>query len=259
MFTSTAGFALGTTLIAVALFAGMLAALALGQRIARRRASSGAETSSGAGAIGAATFALLGLLIAFTFSGAAARFDARKDLVVRETNAIGTAYLRLDLLQPQARAELQAGFRRYLDARIRAFQVSSATELKAEVARATAIQGELWSRSVQASAEAGPPAAQLLLPALNDVIDITTARDAALELHPPTAIYVVLILLSLFSALLAGIEMSPSQAEWVLKIVFAATITLTICLTLDLEHPRLGLIRVTDTDHFMIDLRQSMK
>jgi len=259
MFTSTTGFALGTSLIAVLLFVGMLAALWLGKRIARIRAKQGAEPQASSGAIGGATFALLGLLIAFTFSGAASRFDARRDLVVQETNAIGTAYLRLDVLAPEARAQLQEKFRRYVDLRAGAFQANTLAQYRENEARAWAMQAEIWSDSVKGAKDVGPPAAQLLLPSLNDAIDITTTRAAALELHPPVAIYLILVMLALFCALLAGLDMTPGQREWLPKVVFSATITLTICLTLDLEHPRMGLIRVTDSDHFLSDLRASMK
>src|SRR6188768_4289970 len=145
MFTSTTGFALGTSLIAVLLFVGMLAALWLGKRIARMRAKEGAEAQASSGAIGGATFALLGLLIAFTFSGAASRFDARRDLVVQETNAIGTAYLRLDVLAPEARAQLQEKFRRYVDLRAGAFKAGTFAQYRENEARAWALQAEIWA------------------------------------------------------------------------------------------------------------------
>ncbi len=89
--------------IALALFAGMLLLLDIGRRIgARRRAQDAGGAGAGTGAVEGAVFALLGLLVAFTFSGAASRFDARRALVVEEANAIGTAYLRLDLLPASA-------------------------------------------------------------------------------------------------------------------------------------------------------------
>lgn len=260
----TTDFGLITTLIGIALFAGQMAAFWLGQRISRRRAQARASepppvASGSVGAVGATIFGLLGLLIAFSFSGAAARFDTRRDLIVEEANAIGTAYLRLDLLQPSARAPLQEKFRRYLDARLSTYDSRSLPLFRSEQLRAIGIQSQIWSDAVKAANEAGSPMPQVLLPPINELIDISTTRDAAVEKHPPIAIYLVLILLALLSALLAGIELAPTRAAWVLKVIFSGTIALTLWLTLDLEHPRLGLIRVTDTDHFLIDLRQSMK
>jgi hypothetical protein len=72
----------------------------------------------GFGTIEGSVLALLGLLIAFTFSGASARFDTRRQLIVEATNHIGTAYLRLDLLPAGAQPALRESFRRYVDARI---------------------------------------------------------------------------------------------------------------------------------------------
>src|SRR5439155_1450024 len=103
---------------AIGLFAAMLVALELGRRIGTRRlAALPPGTSWEIGTLDGAVFGLLGLLIAFTFSGAVSRFEARRHLVVEETNAIGTAYLRLDLLPVAAQPAMRAAFRRYLDPR----------------------------------------------------------------------------------------------------------------------------------------------
>ena len=99
-------------LFAVGLFLGMLILLDVGRRIGAQRLAEDREgAEAGVGAVDGAVFALLGLLIAFTFSGAATRFDTRRQLIVEETNDIGTAYLRLDLLAPEAQPGLREKFR----------------------------------------------------------------------------------------------------------------------------------------------------
>jgi hypothetical protein len=104
------------------LFLGMLLFLEIGRRIAVRRMREDSGTAGeGVGAVDGAVFALLGLLIAFTFSGASSRFDTRRQLIVEETNDIGTAYLRLDLLPADLQPALRENFRRYLDARIEVY------------------------------------------------------------------------------------------------------------------------------------------
>ena len=110
-------------------------------------------------------FALLGLLIAFTFSGAAVRFDQRRSLIVQETNDIGTAYLRLDLLPPSAQPALRDLFRRYLDSRLEVYRrLPDIEAARAELARSNELQGEIWSRAVAASRmNEAPPAANMLL------------------------------------------------------------------------------------------------
>ena len=87
------------TLFAAGLFIGMAVLLELGRRLRRHhRLRHGDSAGEGVGAIEGAVFGLMGLLLAFTFSGAASRFEGRRQLIVDEANAIGTAYLRLDLL-----------------------------------------------------------------------------------------------------------------------------------------------------------------
>src|SRR4029453_14229026 len=98
---------------------GMLLLFEIGRRIGLRRRAKAAEgAGAGSGGIEASIFALLGLLVAFSFSDAAARFDTRRQLIVEETNAIGTAYLRLDLLPVEAQLTLRERFRQYLAARL---------------------------------------------------------------------------------------------------------------------------------------------
>src|SRR5262245_31804624 len=110
---------LQSALFAIGLFFGTLICLRAGWQVGRQRLrDADIDSAAGLGAVDGAVFGLMGLLIAFTFTGAAARFDHRRDLIVEEANAIGTAWLRLDLLQPEARDDLRVLMREYVDARI---------------------------------------------------------------------------------------------------------------------------------------------
>src|SRR6185436_12430539 len=116
-------YTLETVLFAILLLAGMVGFLEIGRRIGIRRVAVDAEgVREGAGAVEGAVFGLLGLLLAFTFSGAASRFDERRHLIVEEANAIGTAYLRLDLLPAEEQPPLRDLFRSYLDSRLAAYR-----------------------------------------------------------------------------------------------------------------------------------------
>ena len=167
--------------LAAALFVGMLAFSVLGRRIGIVRLASGEDDpSKGSGAAEAAVFGLLGLLVAFTFSGAATRFEDRRHLITEEVNAIGTAYLRLDLLPADAQPELRELFRRYLDNRRATYgTVRDRDATKAKLAEGAALQQDIWTKALAASLGPGAPtqAAMLMLPALNEMIDITTTRD----------------------------------------------------------------------------------
>ena len=245
------------------LFLGMLLFLEIGRRIGVRRRKEQAGTGAeGVGAVDGAVFALLGLLIAFTFSGAAARFDTRRQLIVEETNDIGTAYLRLDLLPSDAQPLLRESFRRYLDARIEVYRkLPDMVAAKQELAKANELQKQIWRQAVAASrAEGASPAAPMLLvQALNAMFDITTTRTMATLMHPPPVVFVMLFGLALAASLLAGYGMTGSRVgSWFHMIGFALVVAFAVYVILDLEYPRLGLIRVDAFDQALIDLRQSM-
>jgi hypothetical protein len=245
--------------LAGGLFLGMLFFIEVGRRIGMRRQSS---EEGGTGAVDGAVFALFGLLVAFTFSGSATRFDARRDLITKEANAIGTAWLRLDLLPVEAQPPVRKLFRDYVDARLSTYKdLSDKEATRAEYARSLAIQGEIWTRSVAAAAASATPAAtMLLLPALNDMIDITTTRLMAARTHPPTVIFALLFLLALGCSLLAGFGMAKcSRRSWLHMTAFAAITAVTVYVILDIEYPRLGLIRIDAADRVLIELRESMK
>jgi len=250
-----------TLLLASGLFFAMLAFLEIGRRIGRAiKIKEGKEGGAGSGAVDAAVYGLMGLLIAFTFSGAAARFEARRHLIIEEANAIGTAYLRLDILPLEAQAVLKEKFRQYVDSRLKAYQKLPDIEAaKTEYKVSQALQSEIWSGAVAVSKTAAPqPAAMLLLPALNQMIDITTTRLVAMQIHPPSIVFIMLIVLALLSALLAGYSMAVSQSRMHM-LVFSSILAITVYVIIDLEYPRLGLIRIDAADLLLQEVRQSMK
>jgi len=107
-------------LIPVLIFVMTLIMLELGRRMGLKRMTQDPEGArAGTGAVEGAVFALFGLLIAFTFTSAAARYETRRDLIVQHANAIGTAWLRLDLLPEEVQPEIRKNFRQYMDALIK--------------------------------------------------------------------------------------------------------------------------------------------
>jgi hypothetical protein len=245
------------------LFLGMLLFLEIGRRIAVRRMKEDSGTAGeGVGAVDGAVFALLGLLIAFTFSGASSRFDTRRQLIVEETNHVGTAYLRLDLLPAELQPALRESFRRYLDARIEVYRkLPDIVAAKESLAKANELQKQIWRQAVAASRAEGaaPTASVLLLPALNAMIDITTTRTMATLMHPPAVVFVMLFALALAASLLAGYGMTGNRVRsWLHMLGFALVMAFAVYVILDLEYPRLGLIRVDAFDQALVDLRKSM-
>ena len=251
-------------LTAVGLFLGMLFLQEVGRRMGARRLARDPEGAlAGLGVIEGAVFGIIGLFMAFTFSGAAARLDTRRAQIAEEANAIGTAWLRLDLLPAGAQPELREKFRQYVDARQAAYRkLPDIAAARAELARAKALQDEIWTKSVSAchNAEAAPDATKLLLPALNHMIDFSTTRDTTVQLHPPAIVYVMLAVLVLAGSMLAGFAMAASKTRrWLHILAFVAIMGVTVYVILDLEFPRLGLIRIDSFDQVMVNLRESMK
>ena len=254
---------LTVVLFTFGLFLAMLLFLEIGRRVGiRRRKEDAGAGGEGIGALDGAVFALLGLLIAFTFSGASSRFDTRRELIVEETNDIGTAYLRLDLLPAQLQPALRESFRRYLDARIEVYQkLPDLAAAKESLAKANELQLLIWRQAVAASLAPGAPpqAPILLLPALNAMIDITTTRTMASLMHPPAVVFAMLFGLALAASLLAGYGMTGSKMRrWFHMLGFSFVTAIAVYVILDIEYPRLGLIRVDAFDQALIDLRESM-
>ena len=248
--------------LAVALFLGMLACMEAGRLLGERHRVGGAESSrGGVGVVEGSVFGLLGLMLAFTFSGAARRFDERRHLVVEEVNAIGTAWKRIDMLPPAVQPEIREGFRRYVDATIAAYR--KLPDLTAEeFSRADEAADDVWAKAAAATrAESGIPARMtLLLPAMNQVFDIAQARRLATRIHPPAIIYVMLAIVALAGALLAGWGMAEYRSRsWLHLIAFSLTIASSAYVILDLEYPTLGLITVERFDRALMELRATMK
>jgi hypothetical protein len=251
------------SLIAIGIFAGVLLSLRAGRMLGERAISRHGSIGSTIGSLEAAVFALLGLLIAFTFSGALTRFDMRRAQVVQEANAIGTAWLRIDLLPASAQPKVRETFKAYADSRIATYR--KLPDLKAaqqELARSADLQDQIWAQTVAAVRlpKSRPEAELLVIPALNDMFDITTTRIAATQIHPPGVIYAMLVALSLVAGVLAGYQSAGEKGyAWIHKMAFSTIVALTVYVILDIEYPRLGFIRIDAIDQLLVDVRAGMK
>ena len=257
------GFTWITLASAAALFLGMVIVSEVGRRLKIAQLASDPDDAPRSVTLAeGAVFALLGLIIAFTFSGAVTRFQDRRGLVTDEANAIGTAYLRLDLLSPDEQPEMRDLFRQYLDLRLSTYLTARPDAVTlAKLAETDAIQGEIWAKATTESLESGahPDAGKLLLPALNDMFDIRTTRISVTQNHPPQIVYILLVALSLVSAFLVGYGISNSRNHaWLHIAIMAFIMALTFFTIIDLEYPRLGFIRADAADQLLIDLRESM-
>ncbi len=249
--------------VAGLLFVAMLVCIDIGFRIGKKRKKNAPDTSDeGAGTVDAAVFGLLGLILAFTFSGASNRLDMRRAQIVQEANAIGTAYLRIDLLPASDQPPIRKLYKDYLESRIEVYdKMPDVSAAKAALAKGNDLQNAIWARSVAAcQTDVNPRTCGLVVPSLNDMIDITTTRTMATVQHAPVVILGLMVLLSLLGALLAGFAMSPQTKRSALHtILFALAISISVYVVLDLEYPRAGLINLKDMDQAIVQLRSQIK
>jgi len=251
-------------LFVLLLLIGMLLLLEVGRRLGvRRRPKETEGERGGLGTVEGAVFALFGLMVAFTFSGAASRFNEKRMLIAEEVNCIETAYLRLHLVSHQAQPALQELFRHYVDSRLETYRrLPDMVAAEMEMANSKKIQEEVWTEAVAATRlpDSHPSSGLLLLPALNNMIDISTTRTLALQLHPPRIVYALLFGLGLICSLLAGFRMSSGQnRSWLHILGFTVLTVIIVYVMLDVEYPRAGLIRLESADQSLVNLREHMK
>jgi hypothetical protein len=238
----------------------MLLLLESGRRIGKKSMASDPEGShQGLGPFEAAVFGLMGLIIALTFSGATQRFDYRRMLIIDETNAIGTAYLRVDLLPADAQPAIRTYFRDYLETRIELYENISDRNKVADLEQKTAaLQMKIWQASVAAGQRSDNISVSiLLLPALNSMIDICGTRTAIRQVHQPNIIFLVMITLALVCSLIAGYGMAVQKSRsWIHLVGFTLVLLITIIVIIDMEYPRAGFIRIDALDVLLTDLRK---
>jgi hypothetical protein len=257
-------FSFAAIALVACLFLGMLLFLELGRRVGlRRNEKHGTAARAGVGVADSAVYAVLALLLGFTFSGATTRFDERRNLIITQGSAISTAWQRLDAFPADRRDSVRGRFRTYvdtlLDSYLRPGPVGSTRESRQRQALAAA-QSELWSRAMTATlTPGGEPARMLVLPALNEMFDAVDREYLARQMHPPVVIWIMLGIAALAASLFAGYSMASGPARnWLYTIGIAATISIVTFVIIDLEYPRLGMIRIDPFDRTLVELRGTL-
>jgi CDP-diglyceride synthetase len=256
--------------IAAIFFVCSLVALHCGRTLGLRyRKHEGAGSMAGLATVEGAIFGLMGLLLAFTISGALQRFDDRRQLVLQEATAVTTAYDRLGLFEGDIARELQDKLKEYVLARVDLYRMRHDFLLWQRVEDFSREQqnqlvlhkNNLWNAVVAACPKSAyQPACSFALPALNSVFEVARMRAGASEKHPPQIIYVMLFGLGLGCSLLAGFGMAASPTRsWIHMALFAGTLTVALYIVTDMEYPRLGLIRIEAFDHFLADAYGQMQ
>lgn len=247
--------------IAVVLLVTLVLAIEVGQRIGRRVAA-GAEEGfrSHVNGIAASLIGILALLLGFTFSIALQRYDARSSAVVAEANAIGTAWLRAQLLPEPYRGEVQKDLREYIDVRVQSAVKDAGAGVRADLdAKAARLQAVLWTQAVDATARDRHPATTgLFVQSLNDMIDSNGRLEAELARHVPEEV----LLLVYAAFLLAGAVVGYAAGVSGHRASFATygmvmLIVVLVFVILDLDRPRRGFIQVSQKS--LVDLQAAVR
>jgi FtsH-binding integral membrane protein len=239
---STPSWQLAITLF-VFLLGGMFVGFSLGKNAARHgEQESGAADSAVKGAVAG----LAALLLAFSFSLAAGRYDQRNTLVLREANALRDAWLRTDLLEEPTRGSLQQLLRDYLDARLKYIGARfDPTQIGASAMASQQLQQQIWQViSEQSRINPQPRNVSTMVPAVNEMIDAGAAIEAAYSNTVPAIVLILLFAAIVFTGLLVGHSFGRAGRRHVLTaVVFALLVTLVVSVILDLDRPRRGVIR----------------
>lgn len=245
--------------LSIALFVLMLAALFSGLQVGKAKHRKAADDNSANSTVVASLFGLLGFLLAFTFGMSGSRYDSRGEAIVREANSIGTAIMRSDLYPDSVRTLFRAHFKAYLEARIAYHESGRDTEKASNAGLQADSQGTaLWRlASTLARDKENLISSNQMIPALNDMLDSATLRNTGERARVPDSIVAMLFILSLASAFYVGYSSAgKGKLDGFIVTGFCLLTAIVIYITLDLDRPRRGLIKVDSSHQAMLDLRK---
>ncbi len=234
----------------------VLASIEIGHQVGLYRNRSEHEKEGSVGGMVGTTLGLFAFILAFTFGLSASRYDSRRQTVLDEANALGTLYLRADLL-PEQRDEIRALIRQYVDVRLEAVRSGNVSE---GIKQSEELHSQLWTRAAGISSkDPHSVAAGLFIQALNEVIDLHSIRIyVGLRSRVPIIIWMALYIIAVVSmgamgyqGGLSGTRRSPAV------LAVAIAFSLVIWLIADLDRPGEGLIQTSQ--QALVDLRNSMK
>jgi len=218
------------------------------------------EKAKDFGPIQSALFGLFALILAFTFSMSAGKYEKRKDIIVQEANNIGTAILRCDLYPDSLRKEFRKDFRDYLDARIAYFDAEYDNDKIEEANKKTEkYYLSIWKRACEFGRNSqNMVMTNQMIPALNDMIDITTTRESARIDHIPEPVILLLFTLCITTTFILGFFHTVKKSGTIDLILLIIMTSITIYTILDLDKPRRGIITVEKQNQKIVELKKML-
>ena len=203
------------------------------------------------------TLTLLGLIIGFTFSMAIGRYEQRKNYEEEEANAIGTEYVRADVLPAADAQRLRSLLANYTDQRILFYTARDQQQLRRVNADTGQLQTELWSTAVKPALAQPTPLTALVVSGMNDVLNSQGYTQAAWWNRIPPSAWALMLVIALCCNLLIGYCIRRTGSEFILFIVLTLVVSISFFLIADIDSPRGGIIRVLP--HNLVSLSESLR
>jgi hypothetical protein len=233
-------------LLAIGLIVGVVGAHEIGFWLGSLRRTADEPFDRQIALVRTSTAALVAFLVGFSFSGAASRFINRQDLIVEEANALGTAYLRADTIAEPQRGELKAALREYTADRIVLLSREGRDQIEPLLAKVSGLHERMWKSAIAAT-EGNAPLMAVVLPPINEVIDLHSKHLALARRHLPIPIMAVLFATAAISLCIIGFGNGRIGRRFsTLDAVYGVVLAAALWMTIDMDHPGIGMIRVSN-------------
>jgi hypothetical protein len=233
-------------LVVSGLIAGVIAAHEIGFWLGSLTRSTDKPFDRQVALVRTSTAALVAFLIGFAFSGAASRFIDRLDIVVKEANALGTAYLRADTIAEPQRGELKTALKEYTADRVTLLSREGRDQIGPLLAKVSGLHERMWRSAIKATHNNAPLMA-VALPPINEVIDLHSVHLAMARRHLPIPIMVVLLGTAAIGVGIVGFGNGRVGRRFsALDSVYGLVLAVALWMTIDLDYPGIGLIRVNN-------------
>ena len=233
-------------LVALGLIAGVVAAHELGFWLGSLTRSTDESFDRQVALVRTSTAALVAFLIGFAFSGAASRFIERLDIIVKEANALGTAYLRADTIAEPQRGELKAALREYTADRVQLLSGEKRDQIEPLLAKVSGLHQRMWRPAIKATQDNAPLMA-VVLPPINEVIDLHSVHLAMARRHLPLPLMAALLGTAAIGVGLMGFGNGRVGRRFsLLDSVYGIVLAVALWMTIDLDYPGIGIIKVSN-------------
>ncbi len=215
------------------------------------------ESRESIGAIEGSLLGLMALLMAFTFSMAADKFENNRKVLVEEANDLETAILRCDLYPDSIRTLLMADFSNYVDARIAYYDaVNNQALITESLQKTNYLAKRIWMRIAQSAQDLENRARTAqMVPALNNMIDIVTTRESTRVSKVPSIVFWTLVLITITGGFLVGYANDAEKENIVMVIAFALMTAMALFLIIELDRPRRGVLNIDAAEQLIVQLK----